>query len=147
MKHKMKFVEMVPDLAEGEYQQRNIPPELCDFTVKLALNRKLTMGATQKIVYNNLLTYIGPDFLQPEVIRIAASLAIMCRQMADGRNKKTVSNYLNYRILVASYIADYYGGYYGDWLLTLLSGDVDTDAEGSKCPAFPPAIRSLRKLK
>jgi len=116
MKPRKKFIEITPEMAEPKHEQRAIPPELIELVVKLALRGRESAGTDQKTVYSYLSNYIGLEFIRKPIIELAASLALLCRKLADGTNKSTAYAYLNYWIWYRSYT-----GFYGRDLLEVVT--------------------------
>lgn len=127
MKHTKKFREIAPEMAEAKHVQFNIHPELLDLIIALARNRGLvTSGANQKAVSTNMRNHLGEGMVAPEVIKLAATLALLCQTLADGKSKKAIHEYLNYRISVAGFFT----GATGRDLLGVVATMVRNDLNG-----------------
>ncbi len=124
--HKKTFKDLVPEMAEAKHVQFQINPELLSLVIALARNRQLASGANRKAVSTAMRNYLGEGMVAPEVIKLAATLALFCQTLADGKNKKTMHAYLTYRISVAAF---YTGATERD-LLGVVAAMVQNDLDG-----------------
>jgi hypothetical protein len=73
----------------------------------------------------DLTDHVGRGMVAPEAIKLAATLALLCQKLADGK-KKTIHAYLDYRISVASF----YSERCGRELLATVTKMVQRDLDG-----------------
>jgi hypothetical protein len=109
MATKKQFSDIAPELLDAKYFQLNIPQEIVNLVVNLAhSHRSKTGDSNQKKVLKSLREQSGLEVVAPEVVKLAAALAILCEKLADGIQKKITRNYLQYRISIAAF---HYGRY------------------------------------
>jgi hypothetical protein len=134
MKRKKKFIEIAPEMAEARDAQFRIPQEIITLVVDLSQNRRLiTPTANKKAIYRDLRNYAGDGIVCSEVIKLAVTLGLLCQKLADGKKKKTIHAYLNYRISIASF----YTGLCGRDLLAVVTDMVQRDLDGYPNREFP----------
>jgi hypothetical protein len=126
MKHRKKFIEIAPEMKTYKCEQPFFASELIALVVALALNRcPPTPHADKKTAYTELKNHVGLEFVHAVVLKLAATLGLLCRSVADGRNKRAACAYLNYRV----YEAASNTGVFGRDLLDLVTQTVQLDID------------------
>lgn len=96
---KKKFSDVMPDWAKNIDARKFIIPEVIAMVVNLSQSVK--PKADEETAYTDLTEYAGIGLVDPVVVRLAANVGLLCRTLADGKNKKTIHDYLNYLIFAA----------------------------------------------
>lgn len=124
---KTKFIDIAPQMAEARDVQFRIPQEIIALVVNLSQNRRLiTRTAKRKTVYRDLMNCAGDGIICSQAVKLAVTLGLLCQELADGKNKKIVHAYLDYRIAAASF----YTGATGRELLDVVRDMVQSDLDG-----------------
>jgi|SRR5208282_4790395 len=131
---KKKFLDIVPQMAEARDVQFRIPQEIIALVVELSQNRQLiTPTANRKTIYREVMNY-AREIVCAQAVKLAVTLGLFCQELADGKNKKIVHAYLDYRIATASF----YTGGTGRELLDVVTDMVQRDLDGYPNREFPP---------
>jgi hypothetical protein len=131
---KKKFIDIAPQMADAREAQFRIPQEIIALVVDLSQNRRLvTPTASKKAIYRDLTNYAGDGIVCSQAVKLAVTLGLLCQELADGKKKKTIHAYLDYRIAAASF----YSGWCGRDLLAVVTDTVQRDLDGYPNRKFP----------
>jgi hypothetical protein len=96
------FTDLIPhDWPKNLNVEELICTEFVDLVVNLS--QRVTPKADMTTDYKNLMKYPGVELVDPVFLKLATNLALLCRELADGKNKKTIHAYLTYRLFDAGY--------------------------------------------
>jgi len=121
-KKKQKIAEIVPELGNEQYVQFAIVDEIIDLVISLAGNPR----AVKPNANSELRNYVGERMVAPEILKLASTVALFRQKLSNGNNKKTLRNYLNYRVSVVTF----YTGYWGRQVLDAVRVAVQKDIDG-----------------
>jgi len=126
-----RFTDIAPELPSGEYYQFDIPRDIIKFVVNHAQShRTKTCDLNRKAVYNALTEKAGMELVCVEVVKLAATLALLCRKLAGGNKKRMVRSYVNYLICVGAF----HYGKNGRELLAVVRSRIQNDIAGRMNP-------------
>ena len=96
------FTDPMPDLTKNLTAEDLIRPEvialIVDFSQLVPPEADLMTAGT------HLMRYPGAEFVDPVLKKLAAILGLLCRELADGKNKKNIRAYLKCRVADAFFL-------------------------------------------
>jgi hypothetical protein len=124
--------ELAPEISGVIWMQSNVGWELVNFVVRLAHeSQSVYCGTTKEDICRYFTRRLGEGMVNRQTVELAAVLALLCRRVKDGRNRKIVANYLNSRLSTEREI----NGRSGKDLLCAVITAVQRDLEKTEEPS------------